>query len=412
MVPDATVTAVNGRTIRVEFREPSEPPAEVTLAERVAAEIARVAYFSPAGSVTVGGIPGRVTHVAGPKAELELDAAPVGISPGSSPEIVAGSRLIAIRDFELLGQVNQDDARALLEEVTTYLARSGQFRLVERSKLDAVLAELKLSLSDLASPEQARKVGQLLTADTVVTGTLLRRGDTYVVNLRLVNSSGEIYNAVATAGRMTPISRTPGLATGNIEGGFEDKGLDETGWDFGRIEWRANGRGGHEQIDIDATQGAAGSGRSLRLQFVFGEPIPGAGDVRVWAHNRKLRDLSRYRGATFYLKANPPLAARFHVYVGPEFSSSEIWSSDLDVGTGWRQYRVQWVDLAPGSLSRPPRRVASAAPKRPPAESPGATPQLDLTHIAAVGFTVHANRNPGLRQGTAATLWVDEVSFF
>jgi TolB-like protein len=392
MVPDATVTAVNGSTLRVELRQASAPPDDLTLAERVAAEIVRVAYFSPGGSLTVAGIPGRVTRVAGPTAEIQLDAAPVGIEPGASPEIVAGARLIAIRDFELLGQINQEDARALLEEVTTHLARTGQFRLVERSKLDAVLAELNLSLSDLAAPDQARRVGQLLTADIIVTGTLFQRGDTYSVNLRLISFSGEIYNAVATAGRMVPVSRTPGALTSNIEGSCEAKELDETGWEFGRIEDPGNGRGGYREIDIDPTQGAAGSSRSLRIQFAFGEPIPRAGRVRVAVVNLRRRDLSRFRGATFYLKADPALTVDFHLWVGAVRSrQDEHWVSYLRAESEFRQYRVQWPDLV---LEGGPVNQAA---------------HLDLTRVAAVGFRVLASRNRGVERGT---LWADKVSFF
>ncbi len=99
IVPDATITSVDGRTVRVELRQPAEPPRDVSLAERIAAAIARVAYLSPNGQVTINGIAARVARVAGPTADLVLSADPVGIVPGVTAQIVTDPRAIAIRSM-------------------------------------------------------------------------------------------------------------------------------------------------------------------------------------------------------------------------------------------------------------------------------------------------------------------------
>jgi len=65
--------------------------------------------------------------------------------------------------------------RENLQEVLTIgLAQTGQFRVLERAKLDAVLGEQALSMTGLADDQQSLvRVGKLLGADYLLTGNLL-----------------------------------------------------------------------------------------------------------------------------------------------------------------------------------------------------------------------------------------------
>ncbi len=119
---------------------------------------------------------------------------------------------------------------------------------------------------------------------------------------------------------MAALSHTPPVSAANIEGSFDDKGLDET-------------------------QGAAGTRRSLRLEFAFGPAAsPGTGQrargedaVRAAARNFKRRDLSRYQGVTFHLKAAAPLIVQVVLTTG-ELDSPQVenWRSFVRAGTAWR----------------------------------------------------------------------------
>jgi Ca-activated chloride channel family protein len=62
---------------------------------------------------------------------------------------------------------------AVAKMVTTDLKQSKHLTVVTRDNLDDVLAELKLEKSELTDPINAQKVGKLLNADLIVTGSVL-----------------------------------------------------------------------------------------------------------------------------------------------------------------------------------------------------------------------------------------------
>jgi tetratricopeptide (TPR) repeat protein len=60
----------------------------------------------------------------------------------------------------------------LLEE---QLLNSNRFQVVDRQRMDSVMRELKLSASDLANPQSAAKLGQLITAGALVYGDAMEQ---------------------------------------------------------------------------------------------------------------------------------------------------------------------------------------------------------------------------------------------
>ncbi len=83
----------------------------------------------------------------------------------------------------------------LLEEMATTALRGG-LTLVERGRIDAVLVEQQLSVSDLAETTRAIKVGRFLAADYILTGTVVPMRESVVVFCRLINtSSAEVVSA-------------------------------------------------------------------------------------------------------------------------------------------------------------------------------------------------------------------------
>ena len=93
---------------------------------------------------------------------------------------------------------------AVSEMLSHQLAKSGKFQLLERTELNRVLGELKLSLSGVTEQEDAISAGKLARADMLVMGSVEKMGKSYHVNARLVNAeTGEV---VATAYESLPIS--------------------------------------------------------------------------------------------------------------------------------------------------------------------------------------------------------------
>jgi len=74
-----------------------------------------------------------------------------------------------------------------MESLTTAIVNTGQFNVVERNKLNTVLKELEIGLTGLADANKAKKVGELLQADVILTGTFADLGGFWNVNMRLIN---------------------------------------------------------------------------------------------------------------------------------------------------------------------------------------------------------------------------------
>jgi len=82
----------------------------------------------------------------------------------------------AVLDFEYKASATAfaDTAAGLAESVTAALASTGRVKLVERSRLKAVLAEATLGLTGAVDPSTAAKMGQLTGAEYLITGSITR----------------------------------------------------------------------------------------------------------------------------------------------------------------------------------------------------------------------------------------------
>jgi curli biogenesis system outer membrane secretion channel CsgG len=84
---------------------------------------------------------------------------------------------VAVIDFEnktKYGARRLSDAAA--EILISELSRSGNFIIVERNRLDAVLAELEFQLSDLSEGENSAEVGKILNVEYLITGVISNFG--------------------------------------------------------------------------------------------------------------------------------------------------------------------------------------------------------------------------------------------
>jgi Curli production assembly/transport component CsgG len=68
------------------------------------------------------------------------------------------------------------------------LRASGRIAIVERAILDKLLEELKLSASDLTDPQIALRVGKILAARLIATGSFTRFGDEGRLGIRVIET--------------------------------------------------------------------------------------------------------------------------------------------------------------------------------------------------------------------------------
>lgn len=99
-------------------------------------------------------------------------------SPAGSQE----KRRIAVLDFDFSaiqpwwGGYNWDVGAGVSDIVIKNLVRSGNYRVIERRALEAILAEQDLSNSDRANLGSAAQIGRLLGVDAIVVGSITQFG--------------------------------------------------------------------------------------------------------------------------------------------------------------------------------------------------------------------------------------------
>ncbi len=119
----------------------------------------------------------------------------------------------------------------LQQEIAQNLMSAGRASVVEREMMDKLLAELKLGSSNLADPETALRLGKLLSARLIVTGSLVQVSNSVRFSLRMIDPETSAIRIVYSDSlenvaqgnehrnfslRPTLMERPPGAATSEI----------------------------------------------------------------------------------------------------------------------------------------------------------------------------------------------------
>jgi TolB-like protein len=115
---------------------------------------------------------------------------------------------VAVADFPDLQGITNDLGRYIASRITTRLVQSKKFSVTERQRLAQVLAELKISMSDLVDPEQAKKLKRMVGVDALVVGTIADLGKQVDVDARLI----EIEANLMIWGASVAIDKDPTLS--------------------------------------------------------------------------------------------------------------------------------------------------------------------------------------------------------
>jgi TolB-like protein len=102
---------------------------------------------------------------------------------------------IAVADFDSIG-CDASVGAAVAEIIRTEIAGGEGLRVIERSRLEDVMAEQALSTSGVVDERDAVQLGALLGADFIGVGSVSRLGDTYTISGRIVAvATGEVVAA-------------------------------------------------------------------------------------------------------------------------------------------------------------------------------------------------------------------------
>jgi len=89
----------------------------------------------------------------------------------------------------------------IAETLTTELAASGKFRVIEKEQIDKVIGELKFELSGLVDPSTAQEIGNILGVEYVILGSYQKISDVYRIMARKVETkSGEVQTTTTVTG--------------------------------------------------------------------------------------------------------------------------------------------------------------------------------------------------------------------
>jgi formylglycine-generating enzyme required for sulfatase activity/TolB-like protein len=109
--------------------------------------------------------------------------------PFACVSAASGKTKIAVLDFQLQGdKFTNDDMGAIVAEwFITAMVNAGRFDIVERSLLQKILSEQKLVMTGMVDTGSATQIGKLLGAKVIITGSVMRLGDTFEINARMID---------------------------------------------------------------------------------------------------------------------------------------------------------------------------------------------------------------------------------
>jgi len=106
------------------------------------------------------------------------------------------NKRLTVTDFINIDGSESEIGKLMAEKITTKLSQVGEISVIERKQLNKIIAEQKLSLSDITAEEE-KEVGQILNVDAIISGTVAHLDDYIEINARMIDvTTGEIYCAV------------------------------------------------------------------------------------------------------------------------------------------------------------------------------------------------------------------------
>ncbi len=108
------------------------------------------------------------------------------------------NKQIAVLPFPYHDGSKGSDSTVISEKLITKIVARKKYQVVERSLLEKVFSELKLQNSGVINQETAKKLGNVLGVEALLTGTLINLGNGHIeINARLINAETGLVLAAA-----------------------------------------------------------------------------------------------------------------------------------------------------------------------------------------------------------------------
>lgn len=392
----ATVQEVKGNNLIVSLQLPETKATAGSPIGEITRQIVRKSLLLEGMKTEVNSKATIIREVRGNTAIIETENG-AGYQPGKSIKISVPKKTLAIVDFEVIKGTEREAGRVTLEGLTSALIDTGQFTVLERSKLKAVMNELELSLSGLAKESQDKVAGKLLIADLILTGTLAENMGEWDINLRLVNvRTGQALSAVVLKTALIKPSELRDAGSWNEN--FESDYVDPS-WKIGYKKRKQTGE--YERSSVDRKSGMDNSKKALRIDFKFAD-VDEEWPFFANAENSKKRNLSLYNGIEFFVRGSEKLYGQLNMLTSVPENINKIdnWVGFFEIDTKWEKCRIPFDKMVPAR-----RWIKQGAAKY------GATPGdqiMRLHRVEAIRIGVDNQKNPA----TEGTVWIDNIRFY
>ena len=367
-----------------EFRKEADTPAA-----EISQQIAQKGLFIEGLNIAIDGNKGEITKVIGNSITILLNKPPT-YSVGQNVPLEIPKKRIAIVDFTVIRGGLKEAGTILMEQLTTSLIESKHFTVVERSKLNAIMEEMKLIQSGVTEeiPKDLRP--KLMFADLILTGTLAEIGDKYDINLRLLNvRTGQAVSAISVSSPLFKPVEMRDSSKWNED--FEAPFLDHS--------WVVGPREKVGFVKIDDKTGANGSKKSLRMDYKF-DPNKKERVCPGMRNNNK-RDLSLFRGIEFYVKGTHPITGYMNIDISDRDDPSvrNRWHALFEITDAWQVVRIPFHQLSYFRSDAIMKREGFKQGKQ----------VLDMTHVETLMF---GTCDSLVRDEKKGSFWIDNVRFY
>jgi curli biogenesis system outer membrane secretion channel CsgG len=185
----------------------------------------------------------------------------LGLAGVASAQTAKAKRpMVAVTDFDF-GTVgyhwwgDYDIGKGMADQVMNELLEEGSFRVIERKKLDTILAEQDFAHSDRADPGAAKlsKLGKVLGVKYIITGSITKFGGEDKKQGGRIKGIGVGLGKAKT--EVTVTARLVDTSTGEVLLAAKGEGVSKKG---GGFSFSKSGLGGYGQDTSDFKSSAIG----------------------------------------------------------------------------------------------------------------------------------------------------------
>jgi len=185
----------------------------------------------------------------------------LGLAGVASAQTAKAKRpMVAVTDFDY-GTVgyhwwgDYDIGKGMADQVMNELLEEGSFRVIERKKLDTILAEQDFAHSDRADPGAAKlsKLGKVLGVKYIITGSITKFGGEQKAQGGRIKGIGVGLGKAKT--EVTVTARLVDTSTGEVLLAAKGEGVSKKG---GGFSFSKSGLGGYGQDTSDFKASAIG----------------------------------------------------------------------------------------------------------------------------------------------------------